>query len=561
VAKRFLIAGLALGLTAGFGPAAIAPAQAAPAASATAATADVSTMPSGRTTYRTINDYNAEMLDLATANPDLVKHFTLPHKTRMGKDVYGIEVTDNVTAKDGKPVMFMMGMHHGNEWPSGEHTIEFAYDLINHFNSGDPEITDLLHKVRVIFVPVVNVDGFMRNRRTGCGISPDCAASAGVDVNRNYPFGWGANIASNFTTRGPGPGTEPEIQNVMDVVKNHQVTTLITNHTSGHTVLRAPFEVAAGDAPDEPAYNALTDAITAKNGYTGMQSGYDYETTGETNDWSYYATRGFGFTFEIMKTQSTNGTYPQVIDDYNGTGVFDGFSNREAYMVVLRHTADAAAHSQITGDARPGTVLKVTKDFDLWTSPIKNLDGTTSDPQAVPTHLESSMTVPASGHFTWNVNPSVRPQPGYTSAGVVATGPGKFLDESWTLTCSTPDGTVLDRVPVTVDMGQVADVDLPKCEKAKSAAKVDAKVTSKDVRVGQGAQVVVEVSAKGAQPTGQVVATVAGEESGTADLDDGRAFLTLAPFSQAGPTRVDIAYAGDDAFTGAVTAVTINVKR
>ncbi|MFE7215551.1 M14 family zinc carboxypeptidase [Streptomyces sp. NPDC057611] len=555
-----MTAGLVLGLTAGFGAALAGPAQASSVHTAVAA-ADTSTMPSGRTTFRTINDYNAEMVDLAAANPNLVKHITLPHKTRMGKSVFGIEVTDDVNANDGKPVMFMTGMHHGNEWASGEHTIEFAYDLINHFNSADPEITALLHKVRVIFVPVVNVDGFMRNRRTGCGVSPDCALAGGVDVNRNYPFGWGANIASDFTNRGPAAGSEPEIQNVMDIVKSHQVTTFITNHTSGHTVLRAPFQKAAGDAPDEPAYKALTDAITAKNGYTGMQSGYDYETTGEANDWSYYASRGFGFTFEIM-TPTTKDTYARVIDDYNGTGVFDGHSNREGFMVVLRHTAEASAHSQITGDARPGNVLTISKSFDLWTSPIKNIDGTTSAPQAVPTHLQSTMTVPVGGHFTWNVNPSVRPQPGYTSVGVVATGPGKFIRERWTLTCSSPDGTVLDSVPVTVDMGQVADVNLPNCKKSnKNAAKVDAKVISKKVIAGETqAQVDVQVTAKGVQPSGQVVATVDGLTVGTATVVNGHAVLTLAPFDQPGVTKVDISYSGDANVAGGDTTVSINVR-
>ncbi|WP_181871194.1 M14 family zinc carboxypeptidase [Sphaerisporangium album] len=458
---------MSVGLLGGLGVPAAAPVLAESAATQAAvrlAAGQAAGLPSGRTSYRTITDYNDEMLALSTRHPGLVKHITLPHKTRQGRDVYGIEVTHDVDAADGKPALFMMGVHHGNEWPSGEHTLEFAYDLIN--NDGkDPQVTRLLDQARVIFVPVVNVDGFVINRRTSCGLSPTCAGSGGVDINRNYPFGWGSNAGSNATTRGPGPGSEPEVRNVMDLTKNNQVTVLITNHTSGHTLLRPPLEKRAGDAPDEAVYAALTDAMTARNGYTGMKSGFDYETTGETPDWSYYATRGLGFTFEIMKTQSTNNTYPEVIEDYLGTGRYEGRSNREAFMVALEYAADPAGHSVITGKAPKGAVLTVTKDFDLWTAPIRQANNVFDPPQRVPTHLESTLVAPTNGKFTWHVNPSVRPVPAYTETGVVATGPGNFLKESWTLTCARPTGEVLETVRVTVDRGEQVDVRLQECKK------------------------------------------------------------------------------------------------
>ena len=462
--KRVLTLALGVGFLGGLGIPAAGADVAATADSQAVVQQQAPSLPSGRTTYRTIDDYNNEMLALSARHPGLVKHITLPHKTRQGREVYGIEVTHDVEAADGKPVLLMMGVHHGNEWPSGEHTLEFAYDLIG--NDGkDPRITRLLDTARVIFVPVVNVDGFVINRRTSCGVSPTCASNAGVDINRNYPFGWGSNAGSNNTNRGPGPGSEPEVQNIMDLTTNNQVTVLITNHTSGHTVLRPPLEKRAGDTPDEAVYAALTDAITAENGYTGMKSGFDYETTGETPDWSYYATRGLGFTFEIMKTQSTNNTYSEVIEDYTGTGRYEGKSNREAFMVALEYAADPAGHSVITGKAPKGAVLKITKDFDLWTAPIVQANNVLDAPQRVPTHLESTLVAPTNGKFAWHVNPSVRPAPAYTESGVVATGPGRFIKESWTLTCARPSGEILETVHVTVDRGEQADVRLQECKK------------------------------------------------------------------------------------------------
>ena len=55
-----------------------------------------------------------------------MKLFTLPEKTYGGKDVLGIEITENVDRNDGKPAFFNMGVHHAREWPAGEHAMEWA---------------------------------------------------------------------------------------------------------------------------------------------------------------------------------------------------------------------------------------------------------------------------------------------------------------------------------------------------------------------------------------------------------------------------------------------------
>jgi hypothetical protein len=132
---------------------------------------------------------------------------------------------------------------------------------------------------------------------------------------------------------------------------------------------------------------------------------------------------------------------------------------RDAFWQALAWASLPAGHSVITGTAVPGATLKLSKDFDLYTAPIKNntTPATMSPPQAIPTHLESSMVVPASGRLSWDVNPSARATPAFRADGEVA-GPNGFLNESWTVTCTAPDGTLLDTEHVAVDRGQVATV-------------------------------------------------------------------------------------------------------
>jgi hypothetical protein len=430
-------------------------ASTAQAADSVAEAAAPTTLPSGRTSYRTLEDYNNEMVAMAAQHPRTVKRFALPYETVEGRTVYGIELTHDVhSTSDGKPVLFMMGAIHGNEKPAAEHTIEFAIDLLQ--NDGvDEQITDLLDKVRVIFVPVVNADGFVRNIRQGCPALPaECTSRTGYDLNRNYPLGWGGQPAAD----GPGPGSQPENKNVMWLIQNHQVTSFATNHTSGHILLRPPLEERAGYAPDEVLYAQLSQEISDLNGYVPGVSAYDYQTTGETIDWSYFATRGFAYTFEIV-TGGSAPVFQRLVDDYLGIGQYAGFSNRAAFLKLLEQTARPNLHSVIEGEAPQGAVLKITKDFDLWTAPEAT---ETNTPIRVPTHLESSLFA-ADGEFEWHVNPSVRPRSAYTENGVVATGPGQFVQESWTLTCSTPGGEVLQTTQVLVDLGQRAEVDLSEC--------------------------------------------------------------------------------------------------
>jgi hypothetical protein len=426
-----------------------------------------SALPSGRTGYRRLADFDAEMKKLAEENPTLVKPLVLAPQTLEGRQIQGIEITENVTnVEDGKPVFLQFGAHHAREWPSAEMPMEFAHDLVRSFGK-DARITDLVRRARTIIVPVVNRDGFnlsreasvdlratgasdritypftegtlvdevanntpahlvailadgqtgnfaykRRNCRVKDGETPAPGACAdrnnrtrGVDPNRNYGGFWGGPGASSSPTsdtyRGAGPNSEPEMQAVRALISSRQVTTAITNHTYSNLVLRPPALKEAGAPPDEPVYKALGDSMAAQNGYQSQKSYELYDTTGSMEDWSYYATGGLGFTFEIGPYEF-HPEYQQVVNEYEGTGTFAGKGNRAAYLVALEHTADAANHAVIEGRAKPGSTLRLTKSFRTKTYK-------TAKPADFEDRLETAYTVPADGRVRWHVNQSTRP--------------------------------------------------------------------------------------------------------------------------------------------------------
>lgn len=407
----------------------------------TAAAQAQSDLPSGRTDYRTYDDYVADMAALVAARPDLVSPFTLPEQTSSGRTVHGIEITNDVTVNDGKPVFALVGEHHGNEWPAGELVMEWAIELVQ--SADDPAVADLLDRARVVVVPIVNVDGHIRGRRQ---------TDTNVDMNRNYGLGW-----LPISTGGAAPWSEPETRNIKWLLETRQATVFVTQHTCIQVVLYPPLQLAAGPTQDEPRFIELASEMAGYYGNEYMQSAQDYETTGEAIDWAYYATRGLALTVETCPERSEGRTFQtQVIDDYPG--------HRQAMFTALRHTADTDQHARISGTAPQSAVLEVSKSFELWTSPFEQPDGTTR-PLSFGNTLTSDMEVTdPSGAFTMAVNPSYRPIPAYQETGLEG-GQTDFYDEPWTLTCARPDGTVIQSEQVRVDLGEVADVDLGKCER------------------------------------------------------------------------------------------------
>ena len=456
---------------------------------------DVSPLPSGRDSYRTLADFGTEIDALAAANPDIAKRISIGTSVE-GRDLTGIEIGEGVNdPEDGRPVFLLFGTHHAREWPSAEIPMEFAHDLVRGYtDASHPEharIRDLLSRGRAIIVPVSNPDGYDASRTSGDAVdlrevdgggtvsilatpgnaykrkncryadgqtqpAGTCVLVAspggtgiGIDLNRNYGALWGGPGASadssSATYHGPAPFSEPETQAIRSLISSRQVTTLITNHTFGNLILRpvgvnpavvGPDGNPVGFAPDECfttsdgddlGMQALGERMAAQNGYSNQFGWELYDTTGTTEDYSYNATGGYGYTFEIGPNEF-HPPYEEVVDEYLGTTAAAeavtsqnagerttaaaddcagsgpehttvGGGLRESFLVAFENAVDARTHSLIRGEAPAGATLTLSRSgvFPLW-------DGT---PFA--DTVATSMVTAEDGTFAWHVNPSTRP--------------------------------------------------------------------------------------------------------------------------------------------------------
>src|SRR5688500_5050559 len=329
-----------------------------------------------RDDYRLLEDYRAEMEELAKKNPDLVKFFEMKRPSLEGRTVYGIEIASDVkdTETDGRPIFYVDGVHHAREWPAAEYPMIFAHHLVENYGK-DERVTSLLKKARVILVPIVNVDGFdysrqalaqnenlsagngfegywRKNRRSFTGatlpaprqVNPD---AYGVDPNRNYSYLWGdgnggsSSLLVDQTYRGSAPFSEPETQNVRDIVLGRQVTMVLTNHTYQATVLRA----GGGDAPEDDILERMGGVVAEILGYRNAPT-VGYPTTGTTDDWAYAAMGALGFTIEHGNI-GFHPPYDQEVGQFWKQHVV-------AFEKLLEYAADPKYHSVIKGKVANG---------------------------------------------------------------------------------------------------------------------------------------------------------------------------------------------------------------
>jgi hypothetical protein len=419
-----------------------------------------------RDDYRRLDDYATEMAELAESNPKLVKLFEMKRPSLEGRTIHGVEIAANVKkTDDGRPIYYIDGIHHAREWPASEYTILFVHYLVEKYGK-DPNVTSLLRKARVIAVPVVNVDGFdysreavtsanqstrnntsllgslngfegywRKNRRSATGATvpvvqrnPD---AFGVDPNRNYPFEWGdsqgGSSGNQFdqTYRGEAPFSEPETENVRDIILGRPVTGVITNHTYQATVLRT----GGGKAPDDKALVKIGSEMAKILGYE-LRATVGYPTTGTTDDWAYAAMGALGFTIE----NSRLGFHPAYADE---VGAF-WKEHMKAFMVMFEASADPRYHSVIKGRVLPRkATLKMTKKFG---TPLSSGNPTGED--SITEKLKMPVTTNKDGTFEWHLGPSSRPY--------------EKKPESYTLTISA--GGKTKTMKIRVDRGQVLNL-------------------------------------------------------------------------------------------------------
>lgn len=232
-------------------------------------------VPSG---YPNLAQVLAQMDALAAAHPALCQKVDLTAKyaapaTHEGRHIFALKISDNVALDEAEPAVLVASCHHAREIMTPVIALEAAERLLDGYGS-DPRITAIVDGREVWIAPVWNPDGYeyvfttdsfwRKNRR----LNHD--GTRGVDLNRNYPFGWGQCGGSQFTSgqtyEGPAAASEPETQTMLAFRDDRRFAVVGDIHSYASEVR---YGYGCWFHPWDNRYQSLAQQLSSASGYSG----------------------------------------------------------------------------------------------------------------------------------------------------------------------------------------------------------------------------------------------------------------------------------------------------
>ncbi|MCW5519467.1 T9SS type A sorting domain-containing protein [Aureitalea sp. L0-47] len=262
--------------------------------------------------FYTFAEMEAKLDEMKANYPNLVTTKSSIGTSVEGRPIWMVKISDNPNVDEAEPVAYFDGVHHAREPLAMATTINYMFWLLENYDT-DPQVKFLVDNREIYFVPIVNPDGYVYNETTdpnGGGLwrknrNPNGGSGCpGVDLNRNYGFGYAANGSCSSTDpcsgiyRGSGPFSEPEAVAVRDFLDQVEPNTAFSTHsTAGSYLMPYGFDTSP---PDFEIYSEWASSFLADNDYpygvTFQMLGYT--SCGTTRD--YLHSEGiYGWTPEI----------------------------------------------------------------------------------------------------------------------------------------------------------------------------------------------------------------------------------------------------------------------
>lgn len=203
--------------------------------------------------------------------------FTLGQNDQ-GRDIVGIVLGDPTRATTKHLVV---GTHHGNERAAAELPFFFIEEML-------PAMTD---DVLYYVVPVLNISGYNRSRRTETG-----PTNANHDSNRDYEDA--CETKTDFQLK--------STTLIADLIEKENVIAAVSLHGYVGT-FTFPWGTKAADyrtADDAFMQDWASKAVTKNNYKVGTHGGAIYPATGAFEDWAYYKFGVWSYLLEIKSPSS-----------------------------------------------------------------------------------------------------------------------------------------------------------------------------------------------------------------------------------------------------------------
>jgi len=265
----------------------------------------------------TLDELNNRFDELQNQYPDIISNKYVISQSIEGRDIWAFKVSDNPEQNEDEPEVLFTALTHSREPLGMMNLIYFVQKLCEDYNE-DPELTYLVQNRELWFIPVVNPDGYVYNESiapNGGGmhrknrLDTDCGngTERGVDLNRNFGYGWGANNTGSSpdpcssTYRGSSAFSEPETQAIRSFILDHEFKNILHYHSYSNVYIHAFGNASLPDEPDLTIHRELGQEMALYNGYE-VGTGYEtigYTVNGDAVDWTYGQENLIAFTPEV----------------------------------------------------------------------------------------------------------------------------------------------------------------------------------------------------------------------------------------------------------------------
>jgi PKD repeat protein len=376
--------------------------------------------------YLKYNEMLAELDSMFAQYPNLISVKTqiatpFPFLTNENRPIYHVKISDNPNTNEAEPKVLYTAIHHAREPMSMMETIFYMWYLLENYGTND-EVTYLVNNTQMFFVPCLNPDGFIYNETTnptGGGMHRKNrrnvgTTNKGVDLNRNYSYGWGTTGVStnvnNDTYPGTGAFSEPETQALRWLVQNHNFTMAFNAHTYARDILFPIGTTTAEFADHHNYFQDYTLHMAELNGYTAMKASDLYPASGDSDDYMYKVDIGVGEKDTIFAHTPEVGTaFWQPSDEIFSTSAEMVFPNLVlAHLTrnyVLVKDADPSSIATLTGSFNH-TAKRLGREAGVVTvsiEPILNIS-TVGNPVSYNLNLQQSLP----GSISYVLNPAIQ---------------------------------------------------------------------------------------------------------------------------------------------------------
>jgi hypothetical protein len=204
------------------------------------------------------------------------------------RQILALRISADPDVESEEPEIRIVGATHGNECISASLVLELIDWVLTGYGD-DAFASDLVDGTEMVFIPLVNPDGYSSEPAGRYN-------SHGVDLNRNFGFGW----IQGYQNGGSRPFTEPETIGMRELGQENNFALGLSYHTV-IAIISGPWNYRPGNMEvDGDVFQAMSDAYAAGNpGYSPVP-GFDWgSTNGDQNDWALGSLGTLDWTIEM----------------------------------------------------------------------------------------------------------------------------------------------------------------------------------------------------------------------------------------------------------------------